>query len=146
MLWKLIKWGVLFGLALAFLLAVWALATVRVDRPVEYADITEHFKYGSIGSEPGVSLLAPVGGVLPPYQVFKTLPAICSDKLPGGGGGWASIRSGSTARCATPEPSAIHRRRRLGWWSGCRRINSISNRSCGSCSTARSTAGRRART
>ena len=40
--------------------------------------------YGSIGSEPGGSLLAPVGGVLPPYWVFKALPSICSDKLPSG--------------------------------------------------------------
>jgi hypothetical protein len=31
-----------------------------------YESITDHFKYGSIGSEPGVSLLRPVGGVLPP--------------------------------------------------------------------------------
>ena len=109
MLWKLIKWGVLFGFALAFLLAVWALATVRVDRPVEYADITEHFKYGSIGSEPGVSLLAPVGGVLPPYQVFKTLPAICSDKLPGG---YASV--GLIVEPGHDLPVGIGRRRRLG--------------------------------
>ena len=90
----------------------------RADRPITYADIEEHFKYGSIGSEPGGSLLSPVGGVLPPYWVFKALPSVCSDKLPGGyassasswsrartcrsasrgGGGSASIRSGSTAR------------------------------------------------
>jgi len=67
MIWRLIKWGVLIALVLSFVAIGWALATVRADRPVEYGDITEHFKYGSIGSEPGVSLLAAVGGVLPPY-------------------------------------------------------------------------------
>ena len=133
--------------------------------PVAYDDIAEHFKYGSIGSEPGGSLLAPVGGVLPPYRVFKALPSICSDKLPGG---YASVgfdrragprpadrrvaapaarhRSGraSTARCATPAPSAIRRPRRRASCSACRRSSSISKRSCSSCSTARSTTGRRA--
>ena len=54
------------------------------DKPMEHADIMEHFKYGSIGSEPGGSLFTPVGGVLPPYLVFKVLPAVCPDRLPGG--------------------------------------------------------------
>ena len=66
------------------LVAAWALITVRADRPVTYGEITEHFKYGSIGSEPGGSLLAPVGGVLPPYWVFKSLPQVCKDKAPNG--------------------------------------------------------------
>ena len=35
------------------------------DRPVTYADIEEHFKYGSIGSEPGGSLFNTIGGALP---------------------------------------------------------------------------------
>ena len=38
------------------------LVSMNRDRPVEYDDIAEHFKYGSIGSEPGGSLLRPVGG------------------------------------------------------------------------------------
>jgi hypothetical protein len=109
MVLRLIKWGVLFGLVLGLVAVVWAFATVRIDRPVEYTDITEHFKYGSIGSEPGGSLLAPVGGVLPPYQVFKTLPSICSDRLPGG---YASV--GLIVEPGHDLPVGVSRRRRLG--------------------------------
>jgi mono/diheme cytochrome c family protein len=109
MIWRLIKWGVLIALVLSFVAIGWALATVRADRPVEYGDITEHFKYGSIGSEPGVSLLAPVGGVLPPYEVFKALPSICSDKLPGG---YASV--GLIVEPGRDLPVGVSRRRRLG--------------------------------
>jgi Cytochrome c len=47
------------------------------DRPVVYEDVVEHFKYGSIGSEPGGSVLQPIGGLLPPYWVFVVLPKIC---------------------------------------------------------------------
>ena len=59
--------------AVVIVVAVAALAvviTLRADRPTTYADIKEHFKYGSVGSEPGGSLLSPVGGVLPPYWIF----------------------------------------------------------------------------
>ncbi len=68
---RVFRWAVgLFLLAAAFL-AVWFAGAILTDRPVDYAAIVDHFKYGSIGSEPGVSLLQPVGGVLPPYWVFK---------------------------------------------------------------------------
>ena len=103
------KSGVLIALVLSFVAIGWAVATVGADRPVEYGDITEHFKYGSIGSEPGVSLLAPVGGVLPPYEVFKALPSICSDKLPGG---YASV--GLIVEPGRDLPVGVSRRRRLG--------------------------------
>lgn len=74
------------GIASAILVAagLWVVAALSADRPVLYDEITDHFKYGSIGSEPGVSLLRPVGGVLPPYAVFTALPSICRDKLPDG--------------------------------------------------------------
>jgi len=60
----------LLGLAvviLGVLVGIWAVVSITTDRPVTYESIEDHFKYGSIGSEPGGSLLAPVGGVLPPY-------------------------------------------------------------------------------
>jgi mono/diheme cytochrome c family protein len=79
------------------------------DRPVSYEDIREHFKYGSIGSETGGTVLTPVGGVLPPYLIFKTLPAICPDKLPGG---YASL--GLIFEPSHDLPVGISRRRRLG--------------------------------
>src|SRR5712691_6747484 len=77
----------LVGLAvvtLGVLVGIWIVVSITTDRPVTYESIEDHFKYGSIGSEPGGSLFAPVGGALPPYWVFKSLPSICSDKLPNG--------------------------------------------------------------
>src|SRR5918996_3553653 len=77
-------WALAIVVAIVAGLGVWLLVSLRADRPVTYEAIADHFKYGSIGSEPGVSLLRPVGGVLPPYQVFMALPSICRDRLPGG--------------------------------------------------------------
>lgn len=44
--------------------------------PVKYADIEDHFKYGSIGGET-------VNGI--PYWILRVLPVMFSDKLPGEG-------------------------------------------------------------
>ena len=54
------------------------------DDPVVYGSVTDHFKYGSIGSEPGGDLLSTVGGLLPPEPVFRVLPAICPEQAPKG--------------------------------------------------------------
>jgi mono/diheme cytochrome c family protein len=79
------------------------------DHAVAYTDIREHYKYGSIGSETGGSVLTPVGGVLPPYLIFKTLPAICPEKLRGG---YASL--GLIFEPGHELPIGISRRKRLG--------------------------------
>src|SRR5688500_15166959 len=81
---RVLRWAIIAVVVIAVGTALWAGLTLRVDRPVVYDDVVEHFKYGSIGSEPGVSLMRPVGGALPPYAVFTALPSICRDKLPGG--------------------------------------------------------------
>lgn len=52
------------------------------DAPVDYADINEHFKYGSIGSEP-------VNGL--PYWVWKVLPDMFPEKLPVPGKGYEAF-------------------------------------------------------
>lgn len=88
---------------------LWAIVSLRMDRPATHDEIEEHFKYGSIGSEPGVSLLRPVGGVLPPYWVFTALPSVCRDKLPGG---YASL--GLVVEPRKDLPIGVSRRRRLG--------------------------------
>jgi mono/diheme cytochrome c family protein len=44
--------------------------------PVRYADINEHFKYGSIGGEAANGI---------PYWIWKVLPVTFADKLPGDG-------------------------------------------------------------
>jgi hypothetical protein len=99
----------LIAFVLVALIIGYVLWSVTADRPVTYSDITAHFKYGSIGSEPGGPFLSPVGGVLPPYWVFKVLPAICPDELPGG---YASL--GFIYEPGKDLPIGISRRRRLG--------------------------------
>jgi hypothetical protein len=103
------RWLLVAGAALLIVAGVWLAATLGSDRPVEYADIAEHFKYGSIGSEPGGSFLRPVGGALPPYAVFKALPSICPDRLPGG---YASV--GLLFEPGRDLPIGVSRRRRFG--------------------------------
>src|SRR5271165_753265 len=76
-----ITWAVIL---LIVILAAYLIWFFTLDRTPQYADITEHFKYGSIGSEPGGSIFSSVGGVLPPYWAFKALPQVCPEKLPGG--------------------------------------------------------------
>src|SRR5438477_2824780 len=88
---------------------MWLVRTLTGDRPVDYAEITEHFKYGSIGSEPGGSLFTPVGGVLPPYWVFTALPGICAERLPGG---YASL--GLIFEPGKDLPIGVARRQRFG--------------------------------
>jgi mono/diheme cytochrome c family protein len=99
----LVAVGVLVVLAAALLIAL------NRDVPITYDDVAEHFKYGSIGSEPGGSVFSPVGGVLPPYEVFKVLPSICSERLPGG---YASV--GLIYEPGHDLPIGISRRHRLG--------------------------------
>jgi len=95
--------------ALGLLTALWLALTLTADQPVRYSAIEDHYKYGSIGSEPGVSLLRPVGGVLPPYWVFRALPTICSDRLPGG---YASF--GFVIEPGHELPVGVSRRHRIG--------------------------------
>jgi hypothetical protein len=110
-----LRWTTIVGkVVIAALLALgvivlWVVVSLTRDRPIAYEEITQQFKYGSIGSEPGVSLLQPVGGTLPPYWVFKALPSICSDKLPGGLGSL-----GLLTEPGRDLPIGISRRRRLG--------------------------------
>lgn len=87
--------------------AVWKYTS---DRPVTYSSVEEHFKYGSIGSEPGGSVLDPVGGVLPPYWVFKVLPDLFPERLPGG---YASL--GLIMEDGHDLPIGVSRRHRLGF-------------------------------
>ncbi len=101
-------WVVL--LLVVAVLAGWLFWRFGSDRPVVYADIGEHFKYGSIGSEPGLSLTRPAGGVLPPYWVFKVLPEICPEKLPGG---YAQL--GLLYEEGRDLPIGVSRRWRLGF-------------------------------
>jgi hypothetical protein len=96
---------VILGVAVS----VWTVVSLTTDRPVAYESIEDHFKYGSIGSEPGGSLLSPIGGSLPPYWVFRSLPSVCSEKLPQGYSTFGLI-----SEEGHDLPIGVSRRRRLG--------------------------------
>ncbi len=100
---------VLAAVLVIALIAIYLVWYFVRDNTRVYSDIKEHFKYGSIGSEPGGTIFTPVGGVLPPYLVFKTLPKICPDKLPGG---YASL--GLVFEPGHDMPIGVSRRWRLG--------------------------------
>jgi cytochrome c5 len=106
---RVIRWLVATAVVVAALGGLWFVAAIRADQPVAYDTEADHFKYGSIGSEPGVSLMRPVGGTLPPYWVFKALPSVCREKLPGG---YASL--GFVVEEGRDLPVGVSRRRRLG--------------------------------
>jgi hypothetical protein len=109
LLGRIVRALIVSAVALVVLLGIWAFANLRSNDPIEYTDIVDHFKYGSIGSEPGVSLRRPVGGALPPYWVLRSMPSICSDRLPKGWGGLGLI-----TEAGHELPIGIGRRRRLG--------------------------------
>jgi len=106
---RVFRWLVASLVVLAALGVLLFVANVTADEPAAFDDVVEHFKYGSIGSEPGVSLMQPVGGVLPPYWIFKALPSVCREKLPGG---YASL--GFVMEPGHDLPIGVSRRRRLG--------------------------------
>jgi len=103
------RWWLSATLGAIVVLVVCVAAYFKADRPVEYSDIVEHFKYGSVGSEPGGSIFEPQGGMLPPYWIFKTLPKICPEKLPDG---YAS--KGFLYEPGHDLPIGVSRRFRLG--------------------------------
>jgi mono/diheme cytochrome c family protein len=61
-------------------LGLYVTTVLMEDEPVAYADIEEHFKYGSTGGEHESGL---------PYWIFQVLPRVCAHHLPGPG--YASI-------------------------------------------------------
>jgi hypothetical protein len=68
--------GLLLGLLVITAIVIVSLASrFLADVPVDYADIEEHFKYGSTGGEREAGF---------PYWVWKALPHVCEKVLPGG--------------------------------------------------------------
>jgi 2,4-dienoyl-CoA reductase-like NADH-dependent reductase (Old Yellow Enzyme family)/mono/diheme cytochrome c family protein len=112
------QWKRWLWIALAILL-LWSLlglvARFTGDRPVSYEDGASHFKYGSIGAEPGGgNPLKPVGGNLPPYQIFAILPDLFPDKLPGGYASVGLIFEKDEKGNTRDLPIGVSRRQRLG--------------------------------
>src|SRR5687767_630129 len=61
---------------LAFVLGLYLWQRFGTDRATEYANIEEHFKYGSTGGEHESGF---------PYWIFQALPQVCAEHLPGKG-------------------------------------------------------------
>lgn len=72
---------VVVALAVGIVYGLWRL---NLDRPVEYADDAEHFKYGSLGGERGYYWQVGFGL---PYWVWVAMPELFPEYLPEGGAG-----------------------------------------------------------
>lgn len=102
--------GCLIILGIIALIVLWAFYRFGRDSTPEYAEIQDHFKYGSIGSEVGGTLSNAVGGLLPPERIFAVLPAMFPDRLPGG---YAQL--GFIFEDGRDLPIGVTRRFRLGF-------------------------------
>ncbi|HEU0301745.1 MAG TPA: cytochrome c [Longimicrobium sp.] len=71
------RWMIVLALLAGVAIAGYLWFRRNFDRPVDYADIGMHFKYGSIGSD------NPVRGI--PIAIFKVLPKAFPQYLPPGG-------------------------------------------------------------
>ena len=67
---------VALSVILLVVLGGWAFSKGFLNQPVDYDDIVEHFKYGSIGSEAANGI---------PYWIWKVLPEMFPENLPGKG-------------------------------------------------------------
>jgi mono/diheme cytochrome c family protein len=97
---------VLFVLVLAA--AGYLIARFSRDVPVDYAADVDHFKYGSLGSEHEFGV---------PYWIWRSLPVVFADKLPGG---WQSL--GFVFEKGRNLPIGMSQRRYLGFdlvWLNC---------------------------
>lgn len=65
-----------FTVLLPAAILLWLAGRFGGDIPVDYADPVEHFKYGSTGGEHEMGF---------PYWIWRALPEVCSQYLPGPG-------------------------------------------------------------
>ncbi|MEN8179641.1 MAG: cytochrome c [Pseudomonadota bacterium] len=73
---KVCFWVLTILLLLSVLTILWLVLRFTIDEPVVYEDPVEHFKYGSTGGERESGF---------PYWIWKALPKVCADYLPGEG-------------------------------------------------------------
>jgi cytochrome c5 len=109
----LYRLGIVAVAAFGAILLVGAVILGRfgADSPVEYQDDLDHFKYGSLGSEHEFGI---------PYWIWRALPELFSDKLPGNKNGWQSV--GFVFEKGKQLPVGMSQRRYLGFdvvWLNC---------------------------
>ena len=98
-------------LVIALLAGAWLLGRFGGDVAVAYKDDLEHFKYGSLGSEHEFGI---------PYWIWRALPELFQDKLPGTRDGWQSV--GFVFEKGKKLPVGMSQRRYLGFdvvWLNC---------------------------
>lgn len=88
-------------IAIAVLVVAISALRFTADDPVSYSDPVEQFKYGSTGGEREMGF---------PYWVWKVLPSVCGDLLPGKG--FESL--GMTFEPGRDLPVGMSKRRHLG--------------------------------
>jgi mono/diheme cytochrome c family protein len=101
--------GFVVVLGVAVLAGAYLAGRFTADVPVEYASNEDHFKYGSLGSEHEFGI---------PYWIWRALPELFADKLPGKG--WESV--GFVFEKGKDLPVGMSKRRYLGFdlvWLNC---------------------------
>ncbi|MGE5302067.1 MAG: cytochrome c [Alphaproteobacteria bacterium] len=96
-------------LAITLVIGAYLLGHFSADSPVDYANDVDHFKYGSLGSEHEFGV---------PYWIWRALPELFADKLPGKG--WESL--GFVFEKGKDLPIGMSKRRYLGFdlvWLNC---------------------------
>ena len=104
-----IGWVTVILLVIALFAGAVLFIRFRADTPVAYKDEVEHFKYGSLGSEREFGV---------PYWIWRALPELFADKLPGNG--WESL--GFVFEKGKVLPAGMSQRRYLGFdlvWLNC---------------------------
>jgi cytochrome c5 len=98
-------------LVLALVAGAWLVGRFGADTAVAYKDDLEHFNYGSLGSEHEFGV---------PYWIWRALPELFQDKLPGNRNGWQSV--GFVFEKGKDLPVGMSQRRYLGFdvvWLNC---------------------------
>jgi len=93
--------GALISIALVLVFSLYLAERFLRDEPVVYDDPVEHFKYGSTGGERNLGF---------PYWIWRVLPEICGDYLPGEG--FESV--GMIYEAGKDLPVGMSKRRHMG--------------------------------
>lgn len=88
-------------IGIPLIVALWAAARFLPDRPVVYATLEDHFKYGSTGGERASGF---------PYWIWQVMPQVCAKHLPGNG--YQSL--GMIFETGKDLPVGMSKRRNLG--------------------------------
>ena len=98
-------------LMVGVIMGAWLVGRFGADTALAYKNDLDHFKYGSLGSEHEFGI---------PYWIWRALPELFQDRLPGDGAGWRSV--GFVFEKGKDLPVGMSQRRYLGFdlvWLNC---------------------------